>query len=58
MAHSSVHSKPFHLLINRKKGLHLFADQDMNLFKAAAIPVNFYTSLGFRGDRKLLIALI
>ena len=58
MAHSSVHSKSFHLLINRKKGLHLSADRDMNLFKAAAIPVNFYTSLGFRGDHKLLIALI
>ena len=58
MAHSSVHSKPFHLLINRKKGLHLSADRDMNLFKAAVIPVNFCTSLGFRGDRKLLIVLI
>ena len=58
MAHSSVHSKPFHLLINRKKGLHLFADRDMNLFKAATISVSFCTSLGFRGDRKLLIALI
>ena len=31
MTHSSVHSKSFHLLINRKKGLHLFADRDMNL---------------------------
>ena len=58
MAHSSVHSKPFHLLINRKKGLHLSADRDMNLFKVAAIPVNFCTFLGFRGDHKLLIALI
>ena len=58
MAHSSVHSKTFHLLINRKKGLHLFADRDMNLFKVAAIPISFCTSLGFRGDRKLLIDLI
>ena len=58
MAHSSVHSKPFHLLINRKKGLHLSVDRDMNLFKVAAIPVSFCTSLGFRGARKLLIALI
>ena len=58
MTHSSVHSKSFHLLINRKKGLHLFADRDMNLFKAAVISVNFCTSLGFRGDCKLLITLI
>ena len=58
MAHSSIHSKPFNLLINMKKGLHLSADREMNLFKAAAIPVSFYTFLGFRGDRKLLIALI
>ena len=58
MAHSSVHSKHFHLLINKKKGLHLSTDQDMNLFKAAATPQNFYTSLEFRGDRKLLIVLI
>ena len=58
MAHSSVHSKHFHLLINKKKGLHLSADQDMNLFKAAAILVSFCTSLGFQGDRKLLIAFI
>ena len=58
MAHSLVHSKPFHLLINRKKGLHLSADRDMNLFKAVAIPVSFCTSLGFRGDHKLLVALI
>ena len=46
MAHYSVHSKPFHLLINKKKGLHLSANRNMNQFKAAAIPVNFYTSLG------------
>ena len=58
MAHFSVHSKLFHLLINKKKGLHLFADRDMNLFKAATIPVSFCTSLGFRGAHKLLIALI
>ena len=58
MTHSSIHLKPFHLLINRKNGLHLSTDRDMNLFKAAAILVNFCTSLGFRGDRKLLIALI
>ena len=58
MAHSSVHSNPFHLLINKKKGLHLSADREMNLFKAVAISVNFYTSLGFRGDCKLLIAFI
>ena len=58
MAHSSVHSKHFHLLINGKKGLHLSADRDMNLFKVAAISVSFYTSFGFQGDRKLLIALI
>ena len=58
MAHSSVHYKPFHLLINKKKDLNLSADRDMNLFKAAAILVNFCTSLGFRGGRKLLIALI
>ena len=58
MAHSSVYSKPFHLLINKKKGLHLSADWDMNLFKATAISVSFCTSLGFRGARKLLIALI
>ena len=58
MAHSSVHLKPFHLLINRKKGLHLSADRDMNLFKAAAISVNFCSSLGFKGDCKLLIVLI
>ena len=58
MAHSSVHSKPFYLLINRKKGLHLSANRDMILFKEVAISVNFYTSLGFQGDCKLLIALI
>ena len=58
MAHSSVHSKPCHLLINRKKGLHLSANRDMNLFKPMAISVNLCTSLGFRGDRKLFIALI
>ena len=58
MAHSLVYSKPFNLLINRKKGLHLSADRDMNLFKVAAIPVSFCTSLGFRGDCKLLIVLI
>ena len=45
MAHSSVHSNPFHLLIIKKKGLHLSADREMNLFKAAAIPVNFCFSL-------------
>ena len=56
MTHFSVHSNPFHLLINKKKGLHLSIDQEMNLFKAAAILVNFCTSLGFRGDCKLLIA--
>ena len=58
MAHCLVHSNPFHLLIKKKKGLHLFADQEMNLFKAAAISINFYTFLGFYGDCKLLIALI
>ena len=58
MAHSSVHSNPFHLLINKKKGLHLSADREINLFKATAIPVSFYTSLEFRGDCRLLIALI
>ena len=38
--------------------MHLSANQDMNLFKAAAIPVSFCTSFGFREVRKLLIALI
>ena len=58
MSHSSVHSNHFHLLINKKKGLHLSADREMNLFKTAAILINFCISLGFRGDCKLLISLI
>ena len=58
MAHSSVHLKPFYLLINRKKGLHLSANRDKNLFKEVAISVNFCIFLGFQGDCKLLIALI
>ena len=45
-AHSSVHSNPFHLLINRKKGLHWSANQEINRFKATVIPVSFYTFLG------------
>ena len=56
--HSSVHSNPFHLFNNWKKGLHLFADREMNQFRAVVIPVNFRTSLGFRGGCKLSIALI
>ena len=56
--HSSDHSNSFHLSSKRKKGLHLFADLDMNRFKAAIIPVSFCTSLGFRGGYKLLITLI
>ena len=56
--HSSNHSNSFHLCNKRKKGLHLFVDLDMNRFKAAIIPVSFYTSLRFRGGCKLLITLI
>ena len=58
LAHSSVHSKFFYLLISGKKGLLLSADRDMNLFKVVAIPFSFCTSFGFRGVRKSLIALI
>ena len=58
MAHFSVHLNPFHLCSKRKKGLHLSADLDINQFKAAVIPVNFWTSMGFRGGCKLLMALI
>ena len=57
-AHSLVHSNPYHLFIKRKKGLHLSTDREINQFKAAAIPVSFWTSLGFRGGCKLLMALI
>ena len=56
--HSSVHSNPFHLFNNWKKGLHIFADREMNRFKAVVIPVSFWTSLRFWGGCKLLIALI
>ena len=51
-----LESLPF--IHKRKKGLHLFANRKINQFKAAVILVNFWTSLGFRGDCKLLIALI
>jgi len=40
-AHSSVHSNPFHLFNDWKKGRHMFADREMNRFKAAIIPVSF-----------------
>ena len=56
-AHSSVHSNPFHLFINKKKGLHLSADREINWFKAVVILVSFWTSLGFRGSCKLFITL-
>ena len=55
--YSSDHLNSFHLCSKRKKGLHLSTDLDMNRFKAAIIPVSFCTSLGFRGDCKLLMAL-
>ena len=55
---SSDHSNPFHFLIKRQNGLHLFADLEMNRFKAVIIPVSFWTSLVFRGGFKSLIALI
>ena len=58
MTHSSDHSNSFHLCSRRKKCLHLSADLDINRFRAAIIPVNFCTSLGFRGGYQLLMALI
>ena len=58
ISQSAEKCRPFFLLINKKKGLHRSADREMNLFKAAVIPVSFYTFLGFQGDCKLLIALI
>ena len=56
--HSLDHSNSFHLCSQRKKGLHLSADLDMNRFKAAIILASFCTSLGFRGGCKLLMTLI
>ena len=57
-AHSLVHSNPFHLFINRKKGLQLSVDQELNWFMAAVILVSFQTSLGFQDGCKLFITLI
>ena len=58
ISRSADRCRPFFSLINKKKGLHLSVNREMNRFKAAAIPVSFCTSLGFRVDCKLLIALI
>ena len=46
-AHSSIHSNPFHLFINKKKDLHLFVDREINRFKVAVISLSLCTSLGF-----------
>ena len=56
--HSSIHSNPFHLFSNWKKGLHLSAYREMNRFNAAFIPISFWTSLGFHSGCKSLITLI